>query len=77
MKCPECNGKGIVGADGPVVYQSGIPFEQSAEHDCDECDGTGEVAAEYDGPMYSGEGLGDAREYVAYREAMHDAGRRW
>lgn len=32
---------------------------------------------EYDGPMYSGEGLGNPREYLPYREAMRDAGRRF
>ena len=39
--CEECGGTGERGADGPVVWQSGIPFETSMREDCEACEGTG------------------------------------
>ena len=49
-------------------------FERIAEDDIALLDMLAD-ARPYDGPAFSGEGLGDPREYPGYVNAMRDAGR--
>lgn len=53
MKCPKCNGRGMIGKTVPnILVGKGYIF---ADYECDQCNGSGEVSA--DEPMTNEEWL--------------------
>jgi len=53
MKCPKCEGRGVLFSDTEVFQGwNGVWEREYEEWDCDECDGTGEVEEEQEEGAY-------------------------